>query len=125
MNVVDSSGWLEYFADGPNAKAFAPPILSHAQLIVPTISIYEVFKRMHQQLGEEAALVAVTAMRRGRVIDLTSQVALEAAQIGIDLKLALADSVILATARAHGATIWTQDADFESIDGVRYYPKVK
>jgi predicted nucleic acid-binding protein len=125
MNLVDSSAWLEYFADGPNATHFAPPILDTTQLIVPTISILEVFKRMHQQVGEDAALVAITAMRRGRVIDLSSPVALSAAQIGIDLKLALADSVILATARAYGAVVWTQDADFAAIDGIKYYPKVK
>lgn len=125
MNLVDSSGWLEYFADGPNADVFAKPILDAAELIVPTISITEVFKRMNLQRGEEAALIAVTAMRRGRVIDLTSQLAVSAAQLGIELKLALADSIILATARAQDATIWTQDADFEAIEGVRYYPKVK
>ncbi|MGB7156415.1 MAG: type II toxin-antitoxin system VapC family toxin [Tepidisphaeraceae bacterium] len=122
---MDSSGWLEYFADGPNADVFAKPILDAAELIVPTISITEVFKRMNLQRGEEAALIAVTAMRRGRVIDLTSQLAVSAAQLGIELKLALADSIILATARAQDATIWTQDADFEAIEGVRYYPKVK
>ncbi len=125
MNVVDSSGWLDYFADGPNADFFAPSVEDPEQLIVPTISIYEVFKRVLQQTDEGSALQAVVAMQQGKVVDLSQPLALRAAAISHKLKLPLADSIILATARSYGATVWTQDADFEGLDGVRYIPKSK
>lgn len=120
MNVVDSSGWLEYVADGPNAGFFAKAIESTRELVVPTLSIYEVFKRILQQRGEGEALQVVAAMHQGTVVDLSATVALQAARLSIDLKLPLADSVMLATARAFDATLWTQDADFERVPGVRY-----
>ena len=123
MNVVDSSGWLEYFADGPNADFFAPAVEDTHRQVVPTISIYEVFKRVLQQTDEGSALQAVVVMQQGRVIDLIQPLALRAAVISFQLKLPMADSIILATARSYGATLWTQDADFEDIDGVRYVPK--
>lgn len=120
MNVVDSSGWLEYFADGRNADFFAPAIEATARLVVPTLSLYEVFKRIVQQRGEGAALQAVALMQRGEVVDLDAGIALGAAKLSLELKLPLADSVMLATARAHGAILWTQDEDFEGEAGVRY-----
>ena len=120
MDVVDSSGWLEYFADGPNADFFAPAVEDLERLLVPSISLLEVFKRVLQQRGESEALKAVAQMRQGRVIDLDGTLALSAARISLDLKLPLADSVILATARAHGATVWTQDSGFKGIEGVKY-----
>ena len=123
MNVVDSSGWLEFFADGPNASFFAAPITDAAQLIVPTISLLEVFKRVLQQRGENAALQVVAQMRQGRVVDLDADLAIRAASLGLTHKLPLADSVMLATARGHGAILWTQDADFEGIEGVRFVRK--
>lgn len=123
MNLVDSSGWLEYFADGRNAKYFAPPIVAITDLIVPTISLYEVFKRVLQQRGESAALQAVALMQQGQVADLTAPISLSAARISVDHKIPMADSLILATARAHGAALWTQDADFDGITGVKYVPK--
>ena len=123
MNVVDSSGWLEFFADGPNAAFFEKAILATDELVVPTISLLEVFKRVLQQRGENAALQAVAQMRQGRVVDLDAELALRAAQTGLSHKLPLADSIMLATARAHDATLWTQDADFEGIEGVRFRAK--
>jgi predicted nucleic acid-binding protein len=124
MNVVDSSGWLEYFADGPNAAHFAKPIETTSQLIVPTLSIFEVFKRVMTLRGEDAALEAAALMRQGRVVPLDDALALEAARLSIAERLPMADSVILATARAHRAILWTQDADFESVaPGVRYIRK--
>ncbi len=123
MNVVDSSAWLEYFADGPNAVAFAPAIQATAELVVPSITLLEVFKRVYQQRGEGPALQAVAAMQQGRVIDLDGPVALAAAKLSADSKLPLADSVVLATARQIEATLWTQDADFEGMSGVRYRAK--
>lgn len=120
MNVVDSSGWLEYFAEGPNADFFAPAIESSEHLLVPSISIYEVFKRVLQQRGEDDALQAVVAMQQGRVIDLDVTIALLAAKISDAQKLPMADSIILATARSEEATVWTQDADFEGLENIQY-----
>jgi predicted nucleic acid-binding protein len=123
MNVVDSSGWLEYFADGPNADLFAPAIEDVSSLVVPSVSVYEVFKRVLQQRGEEAALKAVAVMAQGQVVDLDLALALSAAKLSADLKLPMADSIILAAARAHHAIVWTQDEHFENIEGVRYIEK--
>lgn len=120
MNVVDSSGWLEYFADGANASFFAGPIEDIEALVVPTISLFEVFKRVLQQRGESAALQATAAMQQGTVVDLEAEIALSAAALSVDLKLPLADSIILATARKYNAELWTQDADFKGIEDVRY-----
>ncbi len=120
MNLVDSSGWLEYFADGPNAKFFGPAIEELGRLIVSSINILEVFKRLLQQRGETDALKAVAHMQQGHVVDLDASLALKAARISFDLKLPLAHSVILATARAYKACLWTQDADFEGLEGVKY-----
>lgn len=120
MNVVDAFGWLESFADGPNADFFAPAVEDVGKLVVPTISILEVFKRVLQQCRESDALEAVALMHQGRVADLNTSLALHAARLGVDLRLPLADSVILATARAFRAEVWTQDAAFEGIEGVKY-----
>ncbi|MEO7503029.1 MAG: type II toxin-antitoxin system VapC family toxin [Gemmatimonadaceae bacterium] len=122
-NVVDSSGWLEYVDGGPNARAFEPAILAVERLVVPSICLLEVFKRMLREKGEDAALDVVGQMRQGVVVDLDADLALEAARLGRELRLPLADSVIVAIARLHSATIWTQDQDFEGMDGVRYFPK--
>ena len=123
MNVVDSSGWLEYFADGPNADFFAPAIEAKRDLIVPIISIYEVFKRVLQQKGEDDALQAIAQMLQGRVIDLDTALALQAAKMSAELKLPMADSIILTTARAYAAIVWTQDEHFDGLEGVRYIEK--
>jgi len=123
MNVVDSCGWLEYFADGPNADFFAPVIENLGELIVPSISVYEVFKRVLQQRGESDALQAVAVLTEGRVVELDVTLALSAARISVEYKLPMADSVILATARAYKATLWTQDEDFKGLEDVRYIEK--
>jgi predicted nucleic acid-binding protein len=120
MNVVDSSAWLEYFAGGPNARHFAAAIENTEELIVPALTLYEVFKRILQQAGETPALTGVTAMQQGQVVDLDAALAIGAAKLGADLGLPLAHSIILATARRHGAVLWTQDGDFEGLDGVEY-----
>ena len=120
MNVVDSSGWLEYFADGPNADFFSPAVENLPELVVPSISIFEVFKRILQQRGEGDALQAAAIMHQGRVVNLNSTIALRAAKTSVELGLPMADSVILATARACEATLWTQDADFDGVEGVQY-----
>ena len=120
MNVIDSSGWLEYLVDGANADFFAGSIEDEANLATPTICMYEVFKRVLIEFGEERALDAVGLMSRGLIVDLNRQDAVEAARISAQLKLAMADSIILATAQAFEATLWTQDAHFKDIEGVRY-----
>jgi predicted nucleic acid-binding protein len=124
MNVVDSSGWLEYFADGTNADFFANAIENIEVLIVPVISIYEVFKRVYQQRGEGDALQSAAMMEQGKVVELDTTLALSAAKISLDLKIPMADSIILATARSYEAIVWTQDEDFKGIAGVEYIEKV-
>ena len=123
MNVVDSCGWLAYFADEANADFFASAIEDREQSVVPSICLLEVFKRVLQQRGEASALQAVALMQQGQVVDLDASLALSAAKISAELKLPLADSVILATARKYKATVWTQDDDFEGLDGVNYKAK--
>ena len=123
MNIVDSSGWLEYFADGPNASFFSRPLQRTTDLVVPTITLYEVFKVVLRQYSESDALQSVALMQQGSVVDLTSNIAILAAKMSIDHQLPMADSIILATARMYRATIWTQDSDFNGIDGVQYIAK--
>jgi toxin FitB len=123
MNIVDSSGWLEYFADGPNASFFSGPLAKTSDLVVPSITICEVFKVVLRQRGESEALQAVALMQQGSVVDLTTETAILAARVSIEFHLPMADSIILATSRVHGATIWTQDSDFEEIEGVQYVAK--
>lgn len=118
-NVVDSSGWLEYFADTDRASLFAPAIEDTDNLLVPVISIYEVFKKVLRERGEDDALQIASAMQGGQVIDLDRSLALEAARHS----LPLAESLIYASAMRHGATLWTQDYDFKNLPGVRFFPK--
>ena len=120
MKVIDSSGWLEYFGKGANGEQFAPVIQASADLVVPTITMYEVFKRIVVQRGEEEALSAIGWMALGKVVDLTQEVALAAAALSLEHRLPMADSIILATARAHQATLWTQDEHFQGLPGVQY-----
>lgn len=122
-NVVDSSGWLEYLTEGQNAEFFTPPIRDTENLIVPTICLYEVFKRTLAQAGEEEALRAAGVMSLGQVVDLNRDLALDAARVSLTYRLALADSVILATAQLYDATLWTQDEHFEQLMGVQYTAK--
>ena len=123
MNVVDSSAWLEYFADGANAGEFAEAIADTERLVVPSITLFEVFKRIRLQRDLGSALYAVAQMRRARVAELGSDLAVAAAELSVGMRLPLADSIILATARSEGATLWTQDGDFEGLDGVEYRAK--
>ena len=123
MNVVDSSGWLEYFGKGPNCEFFAPAIEASDQLVVPTIGLYEVYKRIVLQRDEEDALSAIGWMTVGLVADLTQEIALIAADLSIEHKLPMADSIMLATARANNATLWTQDEHFKDLPDVKYVKK--
>ncbi len=123
MNVVDSSGWLEYFADTPNAKHFSSPIEDTENLIVPTITFFEVFKKILKQKNEGEALQAVALMQQGQVVDFDMELSLNAARLSVEHQIPMADSLILATARAFDATLWTQDSDFRDLEGVEYFPK--
>ncbi len=123
MNVVDSSGWLEYFIGGENDSFFAPVIEDTDRLIVPTISIYEVFKRILLDRSRDDALEAVALMYGSQIVDLDRTIALLAAELSFELKLPMADSIILATARSYSATLWTQDEHFASLPGVEYIVK--
>ena len=124
MNVVDSSGWLEYFTNGRNAAFFAPIIeKAAAEVLVPSISLFEVFKRVLMEKNRDDALEAVALMKEGRVVDLDEDLALSAAELSWELKIPMADSIILATARAHSAILWTQDAHYKELPGVRYIEK--
>ena len=124
MNLVDSCGWLEYFADGPRAGFFAPALEDPGNLMVPTLCLFEVFKRIVQQRGEEAAMQAAALMHQGHSVPLDEVTALYAAQCSITYHLPLADSIILATALLKKAILWTQDSDFKEIAGVKYVPAV-
>jgi predicted nucleic acid-binding protein len=123
LNVVDSSAWLEYFADGPNAAHFAPPIEKPGTLLVPSITLFEVFKRVVQQRDEGTALQCVAVMQQGTVVDLDAALALEATGASVRHRLPLADSIVYTTARRANAVVWTQDADFEGLPGVRFFAK--
>lgn len=123
MNVVDSSAWLSYFAGDNNSSKFAKGIENLDLLLVPSITITEVFKHVLRHRDEEAALVVIAHMKQGQVIALDSELAIDAASFGITHKLPLADSIIFATAQKYNATIWTQDSDFQGLPNVKYYSK--
>jgi predicted nucleic acid-binding protein len=125
VNLVDSSGWLEYLADGPGADFFAPAIEKVEGLVVPTIAIVEVGRVVHRQRGEAAALQAMALLEQATVVELDAELARHAVALGLAHRLPLADSIILATARAFGAEVWTQDADFKDLPGVHYQEKPK
>ena len=123
MNIVDSSGWLSYFADEPSSKHFMIPLQDIESLIVPSITIYEVSKVVLRESGENEALQAVAAMQKGSVVELTTRLAISASRTSLQYRLPMADSIILATARDCNATIWTQNIHFENIPSVNYFQK--
>jgi len=123
MNIVDSSGWLAFFADEPNAKHFLLPLKDTTSLVVPAVTIYEVFKVVLRESSENKALQVAVAMQKGKVIDLTAKLAIDASKLSLQHGLPMANSIILATAQVFNATIWTQDSDFKNISGVNYFPK--
>jgi predicted nucleic acid-binding protein len=123
VNVVDSSAWVAYFEDERNADVFAPIIERYDQLLVPSLSLTEVFKFICRNRDETTALNHVAQMQQGVIVPLDDNLALQAAEFGLSFRLPLADSVIFATARRFDATLWTQDADFEGLPGVQYFPR--
>jgi len=125
MNVVDTSGWLEYFSGGPNAGHFSLPLSDASTLIVPTISIYEVFKVILRESKENEALQAAAAMQKGKVVDLNTSIAINASKISHQYALPMADSIILSTARAYQCIVWTQDSDFKNFPDAKFFPKCR
>jgi len=124
LNLVDSSGWLEYFADGKNARHFAPVINDTERLIVSTINLYEVYKKVISERDEDDALQAVAMMGQAKIFEITASIALQAARISYLFKLPMADCLIYVTAREQNAIVWTQDADFKDLEGVQYFKKI-
>ncbi len=125
MNVVDSSGWIEFLGGGANEEFFAKAVSDVPRLVVPTICLFEVCRWMRRELGERRALEAMALMQQGSIVDLNATLAMSAARLSLELKLPMADSIVLATARASAATLWTQDDDFEGLDDVKYIAKKK
>lgn len=125
MNLVDSSGWLEYFSDGPNANIFDEPLNDISNLIVPTICMYEVFKVILRERNDDDALQAIAVMQQGKIIELSMEISIQAAKNSLEFKIPMADSIILTTAQIYNAIIWTQDVDFKNMQDVKYFPKIK
>jgi len=123
MNIVDSSGWLAYFADEPNAKYFLTPLNDFAALVVPTVMIYEVFKVILRESCENDTLQAFAAMQKGMFVDINASLAIAASKLSLEHNLPMTDSIILATARQFNAVLWTQGSDFKNISNVKYFPK--
>jgi toxin FitB len=123
MNLVDSSGWLEYFAGGRNAQIFAPAIENTEKLIVSTINIYEIYKKILTERDENSALEAVGIMQQAKVIDVNLSISIQAAKFSRQFKLPMADSLIYTTAIQNDAILWTQDLDFKDLDDVKYIKK--
>ncbi len=123
MNLVDSSGWLEYFTNGKNAKFFAPAIENSSELIVSVINLYEVYKKVSSEKDDESAIQAVALMQQPKVVEITSSISILAAKLSIKLKIPMADSLIYATAKIYSAIVWTQDSDFENLEGIKYFKK--
>lgn len=121
-SVVDSSGWIEFFTNGTNASSFEEPILATAELIVPSITIFEVYRWVLREVGEKEALIVTSAMRQGSVVNLDASLATSAADLAHRMKLPMADGIIWTTARQFGATVYTQDADLAGFDSVLYIP---
>ncbi len=125
MNIVDSSGWLEFFTDGPNADDFSQPLSDTENLIVPSICVFEVFKVVLRERDEDAALLAVSLMKQGEIVDLSFELSIQAAKMSHDFKIPMADSIILSTGYAYDATVWTQDSDFQNFNNVKYFPNLE
>lgn len=123
MIVVDSAGWLQFLTDGPLSEQYASRLRQPGNVVTPTIIMYEVYKHAKRLRGEDGALDAVAALQKTRVVELTGEIALVAADLSIELKLPMADAIILATARLYEAEVVSSDADFDGIPGVVYIPK--
>ncbi|MBV6479674.1 MAG: hypothetical protein HGGPFJEG_02465 [Ignavibacteria bacterium] len=125
MNLVDSSGWLEYFADAENADIFSKPINDSENLIVSVINVYEVYKKITTQRNEQIAKELTSVMMQVQIADIDSRISIEAARLSCQKKIPMADSLIYATAKIHNALLWTQDYDLKGLEGVKFVEKKK
>lgn len=125
MIVLDSSGWLEFFAEGPHVEEFASRLRHPATILTPTIAIYEVYQWIKRERSEEEAVYAAATMRKTKVVDWSDEISLTAADLSLAHKLPMADAIVLATARSHHAELLTTDSDFEGIEGVTVFSKKK
>jgi len=123
VKLVDSSGWLEFFTDGPLAQAYASHLRNPQEVVTPTVVLYEVYKVIKRQRTEEEALAAAAQVGKTRVVALDDQVALTAADLSLAHHLAMADAIVYATALMQGATLLTSDSDLASLPGVTYLRK--
>lgn len=123
MNLVDSSGWLEYLSDSKNAKNFAEAIENTEELLVSSINIYEIYKKTLKERDENTALEIIGLMRQAKVVDVTSSIAVQAAKLSYEKNIPMADSIIYTTAIVNEAIVWTQDIDFKGLDSVNYFTK--
>jgi len=123
MIIIDTSGWLEYFTGGTNSKFFSTPIKNNSKIIVPTIILYELWKKISRERGEDKAVELVAQLKRYDIIPLDESLSISAAKISNEYKIAMADSIIYATAKKYNATLWTQDADFKDFENVKYIEK--
>ena len=123
MNVVDSSGWIEFFLAGTNGPKFKPVIEQRNTLLVPVIALFEVHKVLSRKVPPEAVTQCLDVMRLGRVLDITDRRAVAAANVAAKHRLAMADALMYSLALELGATFWTQDVDYQGLPGVNYFPK--
>jgi predicted nucleic acid-binding protein len=124
MNVVDSSGWLEYFSNGPNASFFEKPILArNSKIIIPSISVYEIFKKIYVEQGKDPALKIMASLLAYPIIPLDEKMAVKASLFSVQFKLPMADAIIYSTARSNAATLWTQDEHFDGLEDVKFIRK--
>lgn len=123
MNLVDTSGWLEYLADTKNAKNFAEAIEKTDELIVSSINIYEIYKKILKEKDENTAIQIIGLMKQSKVVDVTSSIAVQAAKLSYEKNIPLADSMIYITAKENDAMVWTQDVDLKNLVGVKYFSK--
>ncbi|MDX8379187.1 MAG: type II toxin-antitoxin system VapC family toxin [Gallionella sp.] len=123
MIILDSSCWLEYFLDGKGADQYAQTIENNGEIIIPTIVLHEVFKVVMRATNEDSALAAAGVLQQFSVIPIDENIAMYSARLGQEHGLAMADSMILATAQIHQAALWTQDTDFRNLPNVKYFEK--
>ena len=124
MNVVDSSGWVEYFQDSPRADFFAPAIERRSELLVPVVALYEVHKVLSRKVSADVVERFLNVMRLGRVLEITDLRAINASRAANLHGLAMADAMMYSMAQEFSATFWTQDVDYELLPDVRFFAKI-